>query len=130
MDYTENIKEIKKLILVYEQRKEQLKADYEKAVANADAEISRLKIELADLVLGGQESLTAEEENLTTLVAIRFDGRGKTYDYIWDSREPVSVGDTVQVECKWGGFRTVTVVDVRKEADVDTDREYKCAYPL
>lgn len=131
MKNTEKMVEIKKLIRVYEMRKEQLKTDYERAVKNVDEEITSLKIELANLVLEEQSETEAEaDDGLTTIVGIKFFNGNKTYDYIWDSSEAVNVGDMVYVEGKWGGTQRVEVVAVRKEDLSNADHEYKCAYPL
>lgn len=124
-----NINALKKLIREREEEKIRLKAEYEAAARNVEQAIIELKIELANIVLSGQEEPEVNE-NVVTLVSVQFNDRGKTYDYFWDSNDPVSIGDSVEVESKWGGFKTVTVVDVKKkEMELSELTDYKCAYP-
>lgn len=105
----------------------------EQARAALDKEISQLKIELADIVLSCENESRREpeeSEKVTTFVAVRFNGRGKTYDYIWDGPESPEVGDTVQVETKWNGQTNVEVVSVFQKPTDLCDGDYKCAYPI
>lgn len=124
-----SIDEIKNQIRKKEQNKVSLKADYEAAVADIDRAIIELKIKLANLVLN-EQAIQEANDKLVTLVSVQFNDRGKIYDYFWDSNEPVAIGDYVEVESTWGGFKTVIVVDVkRQEMELSELTDYKCAYP-
>lgn len=125
-----SIDEIKNQIRAKEQNKADLKADYEAAVGTIEKAIVELKIKLANLILE-EQSAPELADNLVTLVSVRFNDRGKAYDYFWDSTNPVAVGDSVEVESTWGGLKTVTVVDVkRQEKELLELIDYKCAYPF
>jgi len=126
----EKINQIRKLIEDKEQAKEDFRLAYEEAIAKLDADISKLKIELADVVLSEQNAGDDNTKNQRTFVSVKFNDKGKTYDYLWDSEKEVNVGDTVEVESRWHGMQTVEVVGVFKEDVGYMDYDYKSAYPL
>lgn len=124
-----SIGEIKRLIDGCEKQKEDLRINYEKSVADVDKHINELKIRLADIILNRSGS-DGEAVRQKTFVSVKFNDNGKTYDYLWDSQEDVKVGDSVQVENRWGGMQMVEVVRVFKEYAEYMDYDYKSAYPV
>ena len=130
MENVARIDNIKTLIGNYEKRKEGLKEEYEAALSDINAAITQLKIELADIVLSNHVDNITSAEELATFVSVKFNDKGKTYDYLWDSHEDVVEGDTVEVECRWHGTQAAEVVKVFKETVGYRNYDYKSAYPV
>ena len=134
MKNTERIDTIRILIGNYEIRKESLKeeyrAKYEEALSDINSAITQLKIELADIVLQNSSNINTVDESLSTFVTVKFNDKGKTYDYFWDSSERVNVGDIVLVEGRWQDTQKAEVVNVFKESSEYRSGDYKSAYPL
>ncbi|MBQ8245834.1 MAG: hypothetical protein IJZ42_01760 [Lachnospiraceae bacterium] len=134
MSNIDRIDAIKLLIGNYENRKENLKeeykAKYEEALSDINAAITQLKIELADLVLSGSINDDIHSEPLVTFVTVKFNDKGKTYDYLWDSSENVAVGDAVLVESRWRDTQEAQVIKVFQETPAYRDYDYKSAYPI
>lgn len=123
------IDEIKKLIRTKEIEINRLTEEYEKNYFEIKKVIDTLKIEFADIVLESE----ADDCKTYTMVSVEFKEGGKTYDYLWNNKEPVAIGDTVEVENKWGNIRQVTVKNVFKINAVDVEfaeMDYKNAYPI
>lgn len=123
------IDEIKKLIRTKEIEINRLTEEYEKNYFEIKKVIDTLKIEFADIVLESE----ADDCKTYTMVSVEFKEGGKTYDYLWNNKEPVAIGDTVEVENKWGDIRQVTVKNVFKINAVDVEfaeMDYKNAYPI
>ena len=127
------IDDIKKLIKEQEAEWNKLTEEYEKKASEIKKNIDVLKIELADIVLNSEnEEPVKPNNNFYTMVSVEFKEGGKTYDYVWDSIKSIAVGDTVNIDGKWGGIKGAKVVKVFKMNAVDVDFaeiEYKCAYP-
>ena len=110
---------------------------YEKEIQNIREKINALKIELADLVLQGEdpnsiipgliEVVNAEK---VTIVSVKFKDNGKTYDYLWHSDKEVKIGDKVQVDCRWGGLQEVEVVNVCIIDNTSNTTAWANAYPV
>lgn len=127
------IDDIKKLIKEQEAEWNRLTEEYEKKSLEIKKNIDVLKIELADIFLNSEsEEPEKPNSNFYIMVSVEFKEGGKTYDYVWNSTKSVAVGDTVNIDGKWGGIKGAKVVKVFKmsAADVDfAEIEYKCAYP-
>lgn len=134
MENVARIDSIKTMIGNYEKRKEALKEEYrrkyEEDLSVINATITQLKIELADIVLSQHAGNVPSSEDLATFVSVKFNDKGKTYDYLWDSQEAVVEGDTVEVESRWHGTQEAEVVKVFKETFGYRDYNYKSAYPV
>lgn len=110
---------------------------YEKQMQGIQEAINALKIELADLVLQGEdptsiipgpiEVVNAEK---VTIVSVKFKDNGKTYDYLWHSDKEVKIGDKVQVDCRWGGLQEVEVVNVCTIDNTSNTTAWANAYPV
>lgn len=110
---------------------------YEKQMQGIQEAINALKIELADLVLQGEdpnliipgpiEVVNAEK---VTIVNVKFKDNGKTYDYLWHSDKEVKIGDKVQVDCRWGGLQEVEVVNVCTIEHTSNTTAWANAYPI
>lgn len=127
------IDDIKKLIKEQEAEWNRLTEEYEKKALEIKKNIDALKIELADIFLNNESKEAGTKSNFYTMVSVEFKEGGKTYDYVWDSIKSIAVGDTVNIDGKWGGIKGAKVVKVFKmsAADVDfAEIEYKCAYPV
>lgn len=130
MSNEERIDRLKKLIEGKEEEKAELKKQYEMNLSAIDNEINQFKIALADVVLGVQDGEKSQSEDLHTFVSVKFNDSGKTYDYLWDSREEVKVGDFVEVDSRWNGTQAVEVVRVFEENVGYMNYEYKSARPI
>ena len=67
------------------------------------------------------------EERTLTIVKVRFDKCGKTYDYEYISGEPVQKGDMVCVLSKFMGVVEVEVVDVFTIKESEAEYDYEIA---
>lgn len=130
MENQHNFESLRNQIRDRENQRAAIVNQYEAALAKIDQGIVRLKVELADLILSGQAA-TKEDGNLITLVGIKFNEGGKVYDYLWESDEAVEVDDLVEIECRAGGYLTVTAVEVKRmERDAVKWENYKKARPV
>lgn len=110
---------------------------YEDEMQDIQSKINALKLELADLVLQGENPhliipgpIEVVNAARITIVNIKFNESGKTYDYIWDSDEEVKIGDIVEVENRWGGFQQVEVVNVCTVNNTDNTTAWAKAHPI
>ena len=111
-------------------------ADHERAIANLENELQQfLKDNLKAVMACLMESETrveAEPEHKTmTIVSVRFNGQGKTYDYEFVKvlpNETVSVGDIVVVETKWHSTASVEVMAVSEVDREEAEYDYKPAF--
>lgn len=110
--------------------------EHEKSIANLEAELQQFLQQnlkaVVECLMDAETKVEAEQDNRTmTIVSVRFNGKGKNYDYEFVKvlpNETVSVGDVVVVETKWHSTATVEVMAVsvidREEAEFD----YKPAF--
>ena len=111
-------------------------ADHERAIANLEAELQQflkdnLKAVMDCLMEPETKVEVGPEDKTMTIVSVRFNGKGKTYDYEFIKVLPndtVAVGDVVVVETKWHNTANVEVMDISVINREDAEFDYKPAF--